>query len=201
MWSVAYVWVGFCVLLLFALRCSSSSSSSFLYFLLWKPSIPPQYSTPTECTWFIRKFVKFAQDTCILRYTTHCIIFHSEFCWSSSHLGWRRCSCAMHISRADPKPFPDPLQISVIKQWKLVWAVPWPGLLLQEIKDNLEAVGALCCHKALSRWSRSPSRLVFIPYELVLRVSALAVPFPLPLCVVFSLLVCLLSAFYSSIEP
>lgn len=101
--------------------------------------------------------------------------------------------------RADSKPFLDPLQIYVIKQWKPVWAVHGQGLQLQEIKDNLEAVGTLCCHKAFSRWSGSPSRLVFIPYELVLRVSALTVPFLLLFCVVFSQF--LLSARYPSVCP
>ncbi len=197
-WRVAYVWVGFCVLLLIALRCSSSAAIS-LFSLLETFHPSTVIYSHLQSARFIRKFVSFAQDTCVLRYTKHCIIFHSEFCWSSSHFDWYECSCAMRISTADPKPFPDPLQISVIKQWKLVWAVPWPSLLLQEIKDNPEAVGALCCHKAFSRWSRCPSRLVFIPYELVLRVSALTVPFSLPLCVVFSLLVSPVCLLYSCI--
>lgn len=48
------------------------------------------------------------------------------------------------------------------------------------MKDNLEVVDTLCCYRAFSRWSGSPSILVFIPYELVLRVcfdcSCLVVP-------------------------
>lgn len=77
----------------------------------------------------------------------------------------------------------------VIKQWKLVWAVPWPSLLLQEIKDNLEAVGRSLLPQGFLKvkWLSS-SRLVFILFELVLRVSALTVPFSLPLCVVCCLL-------------
>lgn len=97
-----------------------------------------------------------------------------HFGLSSSHVGSCKWSRSVHVST---KPFPELLWLRAIKQRELPFEpCHGRGPLLQEMKDNLEAVGALCCHGAFSRWRGSPSRLVFILCELVLRMSVFTVP-------------------------
>lgn len=109
-YTVTYALSGFCLLQLSVLNFSPPTAFPFFS---WKPPSLSGLLTPTEFTWFNRKFA-----------TT----------WKTFHSGRLHVSLGtdapvplpMQTSVADCKPFSDPLWMHVIKQWGLVWAVVWP---------------------------------------------------------------------------